>query len=176
MNASNPYAPPSARVADIESHDGATQPVRTWSGTGRIGRLRYLAHLLVAYIVLLAVSFAAGFVEAMGVPMIGTVTAWIAGISYLVFLLLKSIQRSHDMDWNGWSALLALIPFVNLIWVFVPGTRSGNRFGAPPPANTLGVKVLALVFPALFVIGIIAAVAIPAYVDYGKRVQGVQGR
>ena len=71
----------------------------------------------------------------------------IAVIPYLVFYVLAAIQRTHDMDWSAWMLLLALIPFVALIWVFKPGTRGANRFGAPPPPNGLGVKIGGLDLP-----------------------------
>ena len=45
--------------------------------------------------------------------------------------------------------LLALIPFVGLIWIFKGGTPGSNRFGAPAPANTLGVKILGLLWKGL---------------------------
>jgi hypothetical protein len=70
--------------------------------------------------------------------------------------------------------LLALIPFVGLIWLFKSGTPGSNRFGAPPPPNTTGVKVLACIAPAIAIIGILAAIAIPAYQDYVTRAQEAQ--
>jgi Tfp pilus assembly protein PilE len=44
-----------------------------------------------------------------------------------------------------------------------------NNYGAPPPPNPLGVKILGLLFPILFITGMLAAIAIPAYVDYQQR-------
>jgi len=57
-----------------------------------------------------------------------------------------------------------------LFWL-IPGTDGPNRFGAPPPPNTTGTIVLALILPLVFVVGIVAAVAIPAYQTYAQRAQ-----
>ena len=92
----------------------------------------------------------------------------------LVFSVITAIQRSHDMDWSGWTVLLTLIPLVGLIWVFKPGSAGANSYGAPPPPNTTGVKILALLLPAIVIIGILAAIAIPAYVDYQNRAAGYE--
>jgi hypothetical protein len=56
-----------------------------------------------------------------------------------------------------------------LVLLIMPGTPGANRFGDPPPPNTAGVILLALILPAVFIIGFIAAIAIPAYQDYVGR-------
>jgi Tfp pilus assembly major pilin PilA len=38
------------------------------------------------------------------------------------------------------------------------------------------VRILALAVPAVMVIGIVAAIALPAYVDYAKRAQSGAAR
>lgn len=175
MSAVNPYAPPLAEVADVDDYAVEEQPVRTWSSRGRIGRLRYLAHMMGGYLVVGVLSFAVAFVLGfIGLPKAAAAVGYVFVAAYLWFFALKTIQRSHDMDWSGWTALIAFIPFIGLIWIFKGGSRGGNRFGGPAPANTLGVKILALAFPAIVVIGILAAVAIPAYSDYAKRAKAAQ--
>src|SRR4029079_6804195 len=95
-----------------------------------------------------------------------------AGTLVLNFMFI--IQRSHDMDMSGWFSILALIPFVGLYWVFKSGTPGPNRFGPPPSPNTLGVKILAWILPGIAAIGILAAISLPAYVNYQARVKAVQ--
>ena len=56
--------------------------------------------------------------------------------------------------------------------VFKGGTEGSNDHGAPPPPNTTGVRILALVLPILYFIGILAAIAIPAYAEYTRRAAG----
>jgi len=124
--------------------------------------------MLLAAIVLGAVA---------GVMGKGSMAGWVgvaAAVPYFIFMALLTIQRSHDMDWSGWTAILAFIPLVGLIWLINSGTAGGNRFGAPPPPNGLLVKIGGLIFPILFLIGVLAAIALPAYQDYTKRAKAAQ--
>lgn len=175
MATGNPYAPPGSAVADERADH--YQPVRLFAAAGRIGRLRYLANMMVAYLLVVVVGGGMGFLLAL-MQMGGSsaLPGIIAIIPYFIFLVLKTIQRSHDMNWSGWSALLALIPLVGLIWVFKRGSAGNNRFGAPPPPNTLLIKIGGLAIPVIAVIGIVAAVALPAYQEYTKRANAVQTR
>ncbi|MDB5857133.1 MAG: putative rane protein [Ramlibacter sp.] len=175
MSAVNPYAPPRAAVADVDELSNEVQPVRMWSSQGRIGRLRFLAHMAGAYFLFgfLGVGVGAGLGGA-GLRTLAMVVIGLGTIAYFVFIVFKFIQRSHDMDWSGWSVLLAIIPLAGLVWVFKGGSAGANRFGGPPPANTLGVKILALIVPITAVIGILAAIALPAYSDYSKRARQAQ--
>jgi uncharacterized membrane protein YhaH (DUF805 family) len=176
MSTVNPYAPPRAPVADIEPQEAGVQPVRNWSAKGRIGRLRYLAHMMAAYLLFLIPGFLAGFLQGIGLKVLGGVLLGALFLAYLYFLIVKSIQRSHDMNWSGWTVILAIIPFASLIWLVRPGTRGSNSYGAPPPPNTLGVKILGLAVPVIAIIGILAAIALPAYQGYTKRAQSGQVR
>ena len=166
----NPYAAPQADVRDIApAHE--YQQVHILSPGGRIGRLRYLAwsfgfQLLVIVPLVIVAAF---------VPGLESVLTGLAYLAVLVFTIILGIQRSHDMNWSGWTVLLALIPLVALIWIFKAGTDGPNRFGNPPPPNTTAIKVLGIGLPVLvIVLGILAAIAIPAYADYVQRAQGLQ--
>ena len=162
---SNPYEAPKTTVADYEAAQEYSE-VKIWSASGRIGRLRYLAYSTGAWLV-------AGLVFALVAAVMDYSLALIvAGVLYIAALvlgILAAIQRSHDMDWSGWTILLSIIPFAGLIWVFKPGSPGANTYGAPPPPNPLGVKILGLLLPVLFIVGVVAGIAIPAYVDYQKR-------
>ena len=178
MSAVNPYTPPRAAVADMNA-DGegeqGTQPVAFFSHRGRIGRLRYLAYLTFGYFLVIVgsalVGAVAGFV---GAGKQAAVLGGIAAIPYLVYWAFISIQRSHDMGWNGWTWLLILIPLVGLIWVFKAGTPGRNDYGLPPPPNTTAVRIGAFLFPAIMIIGILAAIALPAYQQYQMRAKAAQ--
>lgn len=159
----NPYQAPGAAVADAGE---TVQPVNVWSTSGRIGRARYIAYGTGFYIlagVLAALSAMLGAVG--GVLMI---VLWLA---LLVIGFMLTIQRCHDFNVTGWLSLLMLVPLANLVFVFIPGTEGPNRFGAPTPPNSIGVLIVAWLFPVLFVVGIIAAISLPAYQDYTKRAQ-----
>lgn len=175
----NPYAAPRAAVADVYDSDGAgVQPVKLWSAKGRIGRARFLAYTLFSYLIFIIVASVMGVIAgvtglARSEGVIMTLT-FVLAIPYLVFYVLTGIQRSHDMDWSGWMLFLALIPLVALIWVFKSGTKGRNRFGAPPPPNGLGVLIGAWLLPVITVIGILAAIALPAYQGYTTRAKAAQ--
>lgn len=165
---SNPYQAPRAPVSDVGSAE-EFQEVRMWSASGRVGRLRYLAYTTGAYLV---AGITVGILGAVLGQSTGASVGLVAYLALLVFCVLVAIQRSHDMNWSGWMVLITLIPFVGLIWLFKPGTDGENDYGFPPPPNTIGVKILAFVMPALVFLGVLAAIAIPAYVEYTKRAAG----
>ena len=162
---SNPYAAPKAAVSDIDVAQ-EFQEIRMWSPSGRIGRLRYLAYSTGASIL---AGLAAGAATAVLGEAGAGIVVIVAYIVAVVFGVITTIKRSHDMDWNGWTALLTIIPLVALIWMFKPGSEGTNSYGAPPPPNTTAVKILGLLLPVIALIGILAAIAIPAYVDYTNR-------
>lgn len=174
MDTGNPYAPPRAGVADVVDAGAARQyqPVQVFSAKGRIGRLRLMAYCTSALFVVRIIEgalFAAlagyGGIRASGIlPLF-----WMALAVYVFFFIIWMIQRAHDMDWSGWSVLLAFIPLAGLIFLFKPGSEGGNRYGLPPPPNGLGVKILGSLFPVMMALGIAAAIAIPAYVSHKAR-------
>lgn len=176
--ANNPYAAPNAAVTDA-SASSEVGKLNPWSPRGRIGRLRYVAWWTAAYL-----GFA--FLIGMGAGVLGPRVG--GGLSALIFLLyipmlvlwvFWAIQRAHDLDRSGWQVLLLFIPVLNiiwgLIWLFGRGTPTANRYGPPPPPNSTGVKILGFAMPVIMGIGILAAIALPAYHDYSNRVRAAQG-
>ena len=170
MDETNRFAPPTAAVDDVALAYGV-QPVRLWPPSGRIGRLRLLAYGLGVYVVFIAVSAALGALVGVmnGGETIATVFGVLSFVVYLVALVALLIQRSHDMDLSGWWTIVAFIPLIGLFWVFKGGTRGVNRWGAPPPPNGLAVRIFGLLLPILFVVGIVAAIALPAFQTYTMR-------
>ncbi len=167
MATANPYQTPGAAVADA---GGETQPVKVFAVAGRIGRARYIAYGVGFYVLFAMVV--GGLAALLGdVGMILLAVAWL-GLVVIGFML--TIQRCHDFDTSGWLSLLWLVPLANLIFLFIPGTDGPNRFGAPTPPNTVGVLIGAWLLPVVFILGILAAVAIPAYQDYVKRAGQMQ--
>jgi uncharacterized membrane protein YhaH (DUF805 family) len=196
----NPYAPPGAKVADVASVSDEVQEIRLWSAKGRVGRLRYLAYTFASGLIMTGLAVAA--VVILG-PTAGGIVYAVLYIPFLVLAVFTGIKRSHDMNWSGWTLLIPLVPgfglggisatfdpnnssrvivmlsalilsLSGLIWMFKKGTEGSNDYGAPPPPNTTGVKILACTVPVIFVIGILAAIALPAYQQYVKRVQEAQ--
>lgn len=176
MTQANPYAPPGAAVGDVDDEgEIGTQPVKLFSIQGRVGRMRMLAYFLGSYLLLIVAAAIGGFLGAvLHLDMLSVSILVIGALAYFVFIAMVTVQRSHDMDMNGWWTLAAVIPLVGLLWMFKAGTKGRNRYGAPPPPNTLMIKIGALFFPLIMVIGIVAAIALPAYQGYTMRAKARQ--
>jgi len=155
----NPYAKPNAAVAEAAED---YQEVKVFATSGRIGRVRYIAYGMGIYF-LFAIL---GALLSLVLGNAGMVIAWIA-IMVVGFMI--TIQRCHDFNTTGWLSLLVLVPLVNLIFWFIPGTDGPNDYGAKTPPNGAGVIIAALIIPIVFAMGIIAAIALPAYQQYQKR-------
>jgi uncharacterized membrane protein YhaH (DUF805 family) len=168
-SSANPYRAP--RSESITSADeDIPQEAKLFSTSGRIGRARYILYSI-------GVTFA---IMAAGV-LLSLVTAGLAifpaYIALLVITVMLTIQRCHDFNASGWLALLLLIPLVNLIFWFIPGTDGSNRWGNKTVPNSTGVLVgawiCALIIPLS---GILAAISIPAYQQYVERAKAAQAK
>lgn len=170
MSNSNAYLPTQPGGDHLgASHEDASAEMKLWSWKGRLGRLRFLAYSTVSQLVVAALAFIVGLVAGMA-DMPGWLNAaWLLFLPYLVFIAFVTIRRSHDMGWSGWMSLLAIIPLVGLIWVFKAGNPGANAYGAPPPPNTTGVKIGAFALVGMVLVGIVAAITLPAYQQYVQR-------
>lgn len=72
---------------------------------------------------------------------LGSIVGIILGIYSLAVIvpsLAVTIRRFHDQDKSGWMFLLAFIPIVGGLIIFVfmclEGTKGDNRFGSDPKA------------------------------------------
>ena len=164
----NPYGAPRAMVGDREEF----QPVKLFAVSGRIGRARYIVYSILVSFVLVLPAMALMALS----PGLGLAVLMLAYVASFVMSMMLTIQRCHDFDMTGWFSLLVFVPFVNLMFWFIPGTDGRNRFGAKTPPNSTGVTVALWIVPAVFVLGIMAAIAIPAYQQYQQRAATVQTR
>jgi uncharacterized membrane protein YhaH (DUF805 family) len=73
-------------------------------------------------------------------------------VPILVLNIFWCIQRSHDINWSGWTAILTLIPIIWLVWLIKKGTPETNRFGAPPESNNLGVQTVTILGVLIIII------------------------
>ena len=172
MASVNPYRAPAAAVADSAEQ---YQEVNVFAVSGRIGRARYIAYsigLSLLFSVLMGALGAALGAAGAGVAIIVVMVLGYVAMFTVMFML--TIQRSHDFNTSGWLSLLVLIPLVNLIFWFIPGTDGENRWGAKTPPNSVLVLIAVWILPVIFITGIIAAVALPAYQGYVKRAQAMQ--
>lgn len=73
------------------------------------------------------VSFGVGIVDAL---INGhTILSNLYSLAMLLPGLAAAVRRMHDSDRSGWWVLL---PFVNLVFCCLEGTRGANRFGNDP--------------------------------------------
>lgn len=166
--AATPYATPKAAVAETLPEFGE---LKAFTTDGRIGRLRYLAWSMVLMLACLPLfGIAGGFFAASEI--LGGLLMVVVGIGVAVVGIMFGVQRLHDIGWSGWLLLVTLVPIVggvfSLLMFIIPGSTAANRFGPPPPPNSRAVKILALLWVAIIVLGIVAAIAIPAYMGYSN--------
>ena len=168
MTADNPYSAPDADLGNGHSELYSPSII---SFNGRIGRIRYLAYssgitvlVMLAMIPLVGASALMGGETAMS--SVGVVSISILSIAALVFTIMYGKRRLNDLNRSGWWLLLMLVPLVSLLvtiyMVFFPGTDGENEFGAEPDVNSIGVTILGLAIPAITLIGVLAAVILPA--------------
>jgi uncharacterized membrane protein YhaH (DUF805 family) len=146
QNAHNPYAPPKTEVNDIIPGDITFQSVKIFSTAGRIGRMRLLAYTFCSYMCLFLFIFS---LEFFGIQIIKSfendsdLSLLIMLIPVIIINFLWCIQRSHDINLSGWSAIVVLVmPIAWIYWVIMPGTVGNNRFGAQPVSNNLVINIL----------------------------------
>ena len=174
----NPYHAPTADLSQANHEDDGYLP-SFFSLSGRIGRVRYFAYTLAPSFLLM---FVAGMFMAVLVPRMGNQPLLVLAMYIPVFILLfiMGVRRLNDANLSGWLSLLSLVPFVNVLFglalLFIPGSQGANRYGPQPRKNTTAVIVMAWVGPVILIamIGIMAAVAIPAYQGYVKKAKANQ--
>jgi len=169
----NPYSAPEAA---LDSGQESLYKPKVISFNGRIGRLRYLAYSIGATFLLMLVTMPLIGMTAMG----GAALGGEAGMSMLTLLgmavyyigaivisVMYAKRRLNDLNRSGWWFLLFIVPVVNLLlaiyMIFFPGTDGANNWGPAPTANSIGVMILGWSMPALFVLGIAAAILIPQF-------------
>jgi uncharacterized membrane protein YhaH (DUF805 family) len=174
MQTANPYDAPKAEVVGNRNEEFGA--IKVFSSSGRIGRIRYIGYTIgLTWLILAAAGFLGGLLSTLVAPMVGVAVIAIAYIAVLVAVVLLTVQRAHDFDKSGWLALVLIVPLINLIFWFIAGTDGENRYGRRPPPNNALAVIIALIVPIL-IVGVLAAIALPAYQDYVKRAQVQQSQ
>jgi len=101
--------------------------------TGRASRKEFWMFVLVNMVISIIFSILTR------IPFI-RVIFWIVFILFSLAILIPSvalgIRRLHDINMSGWFLLLCLIPFINLIAVFllcvIEGNQYDNQYGSTP--------------------------------------------
>lgn len=176
----SPYQAPDSQVYAQGTEE--FEDVRIFSMRQRIGRIRYLAYNSLSYIAFFAPIVLLGLItEGLGgnAEVLAASMTILFIILYIAFVIVGFViarRRLHDLDHTGWMGLLFLVPIINLIFglylVFAPGNKHTNQYGARPSPNTTATWIAGTIMPIIFVIGIIAAVALPAYQEYVARAAG----
>ena len=173
MDDNNPYATPNAQVNDMQQEGFGK--IKVFAAKGRIGRLRYFFYGMLAGLIGLVLIGISSLLAGISPILAGVLVAIIYVVMIVVSILL-TIQRCHDFNVTGWLSLLLLVPLAPLIFYFIPGTKGSNEYGLMPPPNSKGVVAGSILLPIAMIVlmGIIGAVAIPAYQDYLDRAKGAQ--
>ena len=168
----NPYQTPEGQLT---TDDQPVGEIKFFSPSSRINRLRYWAHgalFAFAFYALIAVGAA---LMALVSPWVGIPILAVAYIGLIVFSVIVMIQRLHDLNKTGWFSLLAFVPLANIyllvILIFFKGTPGRNNYGLQTPPNQTWHWVVALGFPVVALVALIAF-AIPAYNQYLEAAQG----
>ena len=177
MEVASPYSTPKSEVGDAMPEYGE---LKVFTVNGRIGRMRYLGwSMALMLLAMLAYGITGGLMAV--APIIGGILMIPVVIGAVTVSVMIGVQRLHDIGWSGWLWLLNLIPLVGgifaLLMLVIPGTSHANRYGPPPPPNSRGVIAMAWIGLLLWIlatIGILAAVAIPAYQEYVERAEQAQ--
>ena len=177
----NPYHAPAADLSLQQNHAGTYDP-QLFAVNGRIGRLRYLAYSMVMgllmFVVMMVVAGVAGVVMAVTKSTTGMmVVMFLAYVPVFAVTFIMGKRRLNDMGHSGWLSLLLIVPVVGFfvwLWLMIgAGNPDTNKFGPPPSESSTLVIVGACIMPflAVVIIGILAAVAIPAYQQYQIKAQ-----
>ena len=107
--------------------------------SGRASRSEYWwfqLFIVIVSIPLYLLSFYAGYSGSQGLALVATGLSVVMWLVFVFPCVAATIRRLHDTDRSGWWLLLAMVPFaglVLLVFLLLPSTPGGNRFGAPVP-------------------------------------------
>lgn len=171
----DPYAAP---TTELQAEDAAIQTL-IWSAKGRLGRLSYLAQMLVTLVIsigtnaalLFLINSAAGGTADLNFKNLDhsllsspvkIAVFFIVSLLMLAYVYLyacATIKRLHDRNHSGWWSLpilvLAIIPIIGLIGLsyvlFFPGNKHVNQFGGKR-ATKVWEKTLSILFIVVFLV------------------------
>jgi uncharacterized membrane protein YhaH (DUF805 family) len=186
MSDNTPYQAPQSDV--IDASNLRFDDTLFFSTGQRIGRLRWLVYGIVAQF---GMMFFVGIAAAIMIPLMvsanggGDAGMGVVGVIMMVLMygaifavsIILNRRRLHDLEQSGWLTLLIFVPLVNLFFglylLFASGTKGENKYGLKPKPNTVVMWIVGLILPIAFV-GLLAAIALPAYQDYVERAKVTQ--
>lgn len=189
----NTYQSPTANLEhNGQAHDQVTNNSKWYQLSGRIGRLRYLGYQMLMTVLMYIVITAVALIGFGVLTEFTNETTSTGGFYFLMLLIALPLlflvfysgiiypkRRLHDLNLSGWLVLLMFIPLVNTLFplylMFAAGNDRVNQYGNPPRPNRT-IHYVGVIAPivGIFMLGILAAIAIPAYQDYVQRAQQAQ--
>ena len=107
---------------------------------GRARRKEYWMFTLFFLLFALLAGFVIGILSVVGetVAMIAIILAVVWYLAHLVPSLAVTVRRLHDTGKSGWFYLLAIIPYIGglIIFIFtvIEGDKGDNKYGPDPKA------------------------------------------
>ena len=113
-----------------------------FSFQGRINRAKWWLGAILGGVIG-AVPYVAGAIMSDGFQRLNAVSIALIVIGVLIMIwtgLAAGVKRCHDRGKSGWWMLLALIPFIGSIWMFIElgileGQSEPNQWGENPLAG-----------------------------------------
>jgi uncharacterized membrane protein YhaH (DUF805 family) len=106
-----------------------------FSSKGRVPRSAFWYFYLSMVGLILVAAFADAMLGTYDYTEYGCFTTLLL-LFYFVTAIFVGIKRGHDLDWSGWTVVLAFIPLAGLIvfifYAFVKGTVGSNKYGLDP--------------------------------------------
>ena len=107
---------------------------------GRLNRLPYLKYflglLLVSILLNAVLTFVFTILTGSAEGTLFNIISVILAVPVSVASIMCAIRRLHDLNRSGWFVILALIPFVNVLFeiylLCFRGTQGVNKYGADP--------------------------------------------
>lgn len=139
---------------------------RLLSLQGRLCRARYVAYTLgsvvIAFMLLLLAGMLMHLTGKAGQMLYTIFAVLLVYVALPLFCVVLTVKRAHDFNRGGWLALLLIVPVINVMFWFIPGSRGDNAYGPRPEPAPAGVRIAAFALPVLLVAGYIAADNDPA--------------
>jgi uncharacterized membrane protein YhaH (DUF805 family) len=112
-----------------------------FSAKGRIGRGTWWKANIALIVVLLFLDFLIKQAAGNDLSDFLAIILLIFNLAYCVAYLIVTIKRLHDLDYSGWYYLIALIPLIGglILFIqtgFIKGTTGPNKYGDDPTQPT----------------------------------------
>jgi uncharacterized membrane protein YhaH (DUF805 family) len=160
------YAAPNADLTD----EASSSETVFFAVNGRIGRVRWIGYMSAMYLLVsLAIGVLAALASLGGMQDLKFVPLFSMLAMFAAFMLVCR-RRLQDLGMGNLALVLGVIPFINLYFYFMMifnrGDDFANEYGPTPAPNNRSAILLAWILPGIMIIGIVAAIALPAYSKY----------